>query len=251
MLPSWVAILVPICATLLGGWVVLRSARSLRPWLSLSGGVLLGLAFLDLLPEAFEHGGEAGWSGTMVGIVVLAAILFFHTLDKLFDFHGHEGHEHACANEHHHQHHAHLWSRLSGMGFHGILDGLAVGGGFAAGTRLGILVTAALALHKLTDGMTTVTLMRKHEHGDSRRKSLLALLGIVCAPLIGVALSQVLSPSNAFFTLFLGGLGGLFIHLSLSELLPEAHEGGTSKQSLLLTILGIVLIVIVQQFIQL
>ncbi len=249
MLPSWVAILVPICATLLGGWVVLRSSRSLRPWLSLSGGVLLGLAFLDLLPEAFEHGAEVGWSGTVVGGIVLGSILFFHILDKVFDFHGHEGHDHACNNGHHKHGHAHLWTRLGGMGFHGFLDGLAVGGGFAADLRLGILVTAALALHKLTDGMTTVTLMRKHEKDGERKKSVLALIGIICTPLLGVAASFVLEPSTAFFTFFLAGLGGLFIHLPLSELLPEAHEGGASRQSLLLTVLGIALILLVQQFV--
>lgn len=249
MLPSWIAILVPICATLLGGWTVLRTTRSLRPWLSFSGGVLLGLAFLDLLPEAFEHGAEAGWTGMAVGMVVLVAILFFHTLDKLFDFHGHEGHEHPCENAHHKS--AHIWSRVAGMGLHGFLDGLAVGGGFAAGTRFGILVTLALALHKLTDGMTTVTLMRKHEHGDSRKKSILALAGIVVAPLIGVAASSFLLPSTALFTIFLGSIGGLFIHLALSELLPEAHEGGTSKQSLLLTTLGILVVVLVQRFVTL
>jgi ZIP family zinc transporter len=86
------AVLLPVCATLLGGFLVLRTHRNLRPWLSLSGGILLGLAFLDLLPEALEHGETAGLPISTVTGAMLGSILFFHLLDKAFDFHGHEGH---------------------------------------------------------------------------------------------------------------------------------------------------------------
>ncbi len=248
-MPPLLALLLPVAATLLGGWIVLRTRQTLRPWLSLSGGVLLGLAFLDLLPEAFEHAGEAGLSGEFVGGMALATVLLFHVLDKVFDFHGHEGHEHPCANTHHEEHPARPWTRISGMGFHAFLDGLAIGGGFAANERLGILVTLGLMLHKLTDGMTTVTLFAKSGGSERRSRTYVALSAIVLLPLFGLATGQFLTPSPMATTLFLSALAGLFIHLPLSELLPEAHEGKPSRLGIALTVAGITLIALIKQLV--
>lgn len=243
----FLAILLPIVATLIGGFVVLRTKQSLSPWLSLSGGVLLGLAFLDLIPEAFENGAAAGFSGARIGAFILGSILFFHLLDKAFDFHGHEGHEHDCHNEKHRS--AHAWARVSGMGFHSFLDGLAVGGGFAASNRLGLLVTFAVMLHKLTDGMSTVTIMKAHGGDGAHRRSQIALAGIVALPLIGLWFGQFITPSEASLAIVLAVLAGLFTHLPLSELLPQAHEGKTSKLGLVLTVLGIFVIALIKKIV--
>lgn len=232
------AVLLPILATLAGGLLVLRTQRSLIPFLSLSGGVILGLAFLDLLPEAFGSAGEAGIDAIWIGLAALGSILFFHILDKAFDYHGHEGHEHAHIHKH-----VGTWSRVAGMGFHAFLDGLAVGGGFAAGNRLGLLVTAALMLHKFTDGLSTVTLLRmRHE---KMRPALLGLGMILILPVIGFFAGHALVPTPTSLEIFLAALAGLFIHLSLSELLPEAHQEKTSYVGLWLTVGGVLLMLFV------
>lgn len=230
-----IAIILPIIATLLGGWMVWRSQNSVRPWLSFSGGVLLGLVYFDLLPESFELAAEAKLASLVIGASALAAILLFHILDKLLDYHGHEGHEHDCHNQHHH---ANTIARVAGMGFHAFLDGLAIGGGFAADARLGILVTFALSVHKLSDGMSIVSLM-KYRHGQNKQLVALSLGAIVLLPLLGLVLGSSLQPSTTMMAIFLGGLAGFFTHLSLSELLPEAHEGGRYRFGLVLTVIGI------------
>jgi len=228
----------PIIATLLGGLLVLRSNRSLVPWLSLSGGVILGLAFLDLLPEAFGSAVETHTDPIWIGVAALASILFFHLLDKTFDYHGHEGHEHEQTHKH-----IGTWTRVSGMGFHAFLDGLAVGGGFAAGNRLGLLVTLALMLHKFTDGLSTVTLLRlRHGHN---RPAIFGLGMILILPVIGFFVGHSITPDSHSLAYFLAALAGLFIHLSLSELLPSAHQEKTSRLGLWLTTLGIMLMLFV------
>jgi ZIP family zinc transporter len=233
------AVLLPIIATLLGGLAVLRSPRNLVPWLSLSGGVILGLAFLDLLPESFSSAIDAGLDPIWIGCAALGSILFFHLLDKTFDYHGHEGHEHS----HHVHKHIGTWTRVGGMGFHAFLDGLAVGGGFAAGNRLGLLVTIALMLHKFTDGLSTVTILRMR-HGQNR-PAILGLAMILILPVIGFFAGHAITPDSHYLSLFLAALAGLFIHLSLSELLPSAHEEKTSRLGLGLTALGIALMLFV------
>jgi zinc transporter ZupT len=230
------AVALPIIATLLGGLLVLRSNRSLVPWLSLSGGVILGLAFLDL--ESFSSAFETGVEPIWIGLAALGSILFFHLLDKVFDYHGHEGHEHHVAHKH-----IGTWTRVGGMGFHAFLDGLAVGGGFAAGNRLGLLVTAALMLHKFTDGLSTVTLLRlRHGHN---RPAIFGLIMILILPVLGFFAGHAITPDSHSLAFFLAALAGLFIHLSLSELLPSAHEEKTSPLGLWLTTLGIGLMLMV------
>jgi zinc transporter ZupT len=239
------AVLLPVCATLLGGFLVLRTHRNLRPWLSLSGGILLGLAFLDLLPEALEHGEAARLPISTVTGAMLGSILFFHLLDKAFDFHGHEGHGHTCDNDHHTEEKTHhpikAWSRAVGISFHAFLDGLAIGGGFAANVRLGILVTLGLMLHKFTDGMTTVTLLHVHGGPQAKRRAQAALAALVLLPLLGLAVGNLLVPTPTAVAISLALIAGLFTHLPLSELLPEAHEGQPSRLGLLLTVTGIAL----------
>ncbi len=232
------AVALPIVATLVGGLAVLRTKRNLIPWLSLSGGVILGLAFLDLLPESFGSALESNIDPIWIGLAALISILFFHILDKVFDYHGHEGHEHAHIHKH-----VGTWSRVSGMGFHAFLDGLAVGGGFAAGNRLGLLVTAALMLHKFTDGLSTVTLLRLRH--DNNRPAIFGLIMILILPVLGFFAGHALVPTAASLGFFLAALAGLFIHLSLSELLPSAHEEKTSRSGLILTVIGVALMLIV------
>lgn len=243
------AVILPIVGTFIGGQLVLRTKQNIRPWLSLSGGILLGLAFLDLLPEAFEHGTGVGLDFSTMGAVILGSILLFHFLDKFFDFHGHEGHEHHCENEQHTKRDLHIWSKIGGLGFHSFLDGLAIGGGFAASARLGLLVTLAVTLHKFTDGMSTITILHSKGRHPSSRTSNIALLTMIALPLLGLGAGHLFTPSLLAQCIFLAFLAGLFIHLPLSELLPEAHEGKTSRLSLFLTLIGVGIMLFIKQFV--
>ncbi|MFA5936025.1 MAG: ZIP family metal transporter [Patescibacteria group bacterium] len=232
--------LLPLISTFLGGYVVLRWKRDLHPWLSLSGGILLGVAFLDLLPEAFEQGAENGVNAMVIGAGALGAILFFHILDKLLGAHHHE---HAsptpdehCANERHHTTHA--WIRAAGLVLHSLMDGLAIGGGFAADPSLGLLITLAVVMHDFSDGMSTVTIL-KNALGPKHRGVLYTLLLDALAPFIGVLIGLKLGISAGMIAVMLAIFSGFFISISLSELLPQAHADKTHRAGLALTVLGI------------
>jgi hypothetical protein len=140
----------PFVAAFFGGYVVYRWKQDLHPWLSLSGGLLLGVALLDLLPEAIELAIEAGQEAHLVGWIVIASVLVFHSVDRLFGVHTHhEGvHEHededACHNVAHAD--AKIWTRASGMVLHRFCDGLAIGGGFLLDPKIGSLIAAAMTL---------------------------------------------------------------------------------------------------------
>ncbi len=242
--------ILPAISTLCGGLVVYRWKRNLHPWLSLSGGILLGVAFLDLLPEASSIATERGFPILNILSTTLFSILFFHLIDKLFSIHAH--HEHAleeptehCEVDAHRATHAYL--RAGGFVLHSFLDGLAIGGGFAANFELGILVLIAVLLHDFSDGMSTVTILKQGLEPSA--KSILPILFLdAMAPFLGSLVGLSLRPNSAMIAMLLAFFAGMFIFLSLSELLPQAHaQSKNARQSALLTIAGIVIVMFIRQ----
>ncbi len=219
--------ILPVISTVAGGCAVYFWKKDLHPWLSLSGGVLLGVAFLDLLPEAMERGHDAGVDVAMILGVTLAAIVFFHLLDIVLGLHGHHEHEReepaeSCENRWHRE--TAGWIRAGSMITHSLLDGVAIGGGFAADARLGVLVALAVVMHDFSDGMSTVTVLR-HALGEKRRGILPLLAADALAPFVGAFVGMKIAPSVSALTFLLASFAGFFVFLSLSELLPQAHRG--------------------------
>ncbi len=239
----------PIISTMIGGLAVYTWKKDLHPWLSLSGGILLGVAFLDLLPEAITRGTEAGIDIKVLTGTTLAAILLFHFLDKALSFHAHHNHAggepaEACANDRHQSTKAIV--RASSMILHSMLDGIAIGGGFAVNTHLGIIITLAVIMHDFSDGMSTVTMLRTG-FGPKHRAVLPMLTADAIAPFIGAFIGMALAPSSAIIAIMISVFSGFFIFLALSDLLPQAHSGTMSRKfGLFLTTLGIGLVLFIQ-----
>lgn len=237
----------PILATFIGGFVVMRWKKDLHPWLSLSGGLLLGIAFIDLLPEAFDYGRSSGMDTSLISGISLIAILIFHILDKTVSLHAHHDHasdhhpEEACYEDRHRGTHAYV--RAVSMMIHGGLDGVVVGAGFVIDPRLGLLVTTAIIAHAFSDGMSTVTVLRQ---GLGRGHRLIApLFALVSlSPFVGALLGMRLGLQSQTISAILAFIAGFFIFLSLSDLLPQAHSGKLARRhALLLTALGVMMIV--------
>ena len=245
-------IILPVISTTIGGCAVYYWKKDLHPWLSLSGGVLLGVAFLDLLPEALEQGERVGLALTTVLSATLIATLFFHLLDLALGFHSHHEHTNAlpmepCDNTRHRA--TAGWIRASSMIVHSLLDGIAIGGGFAADVRLGLLVTLAVVMHDFSDGMSTVTLLR-HALGRRHSSIIPLLVADALAPFVGALAGLRLAPSAAALAMMLASFSGFFLFLSLSELLPQAHRGRMSrKMGFALTLIGVLAVVFIRQFV--
>ena len=70
-------LVVPIFSTMAGGLLALRLRGSLTLLVALGAGLLLGAAFLDLLPEAIVIGPANGVSTTTVLALTLLSFLLF------------------------------------------------------------------------------------------------------------------------------------------------------------------------------
>ena len=180
------------------------SARDIDMMIAFSGGFMISVAVVDMIPDAIlAHGVAAGW---MVLAGYLAVHLTQHTLVPHFHF----------GEETHHVTRAVGISALIGLMLHMLMDGVAIASGFAAGTTVGTLVVAAIILHKLPEGSTVSTLFIAAGFGRRKALGAAALLGLVTVA--GAMLTEVVAPLSEYG---LALSGGVTVYVAASNLVPE------------------------------
>lgn len=205
--PLGYAILASV-ANLIGAAVVvvgpIRHPRLLDAWLAFSAAFLIGVALLDLLPEAVVmHGVGAAW------LVLLGYVLVYVTQHVLVP-HFHFGEEvHAVTARV-------SVSALVGLLLHTFVDGMAIASGFEVSARLGALVAAAIALHKVPEGVAIASLFLKS--GRSARAALGAALALGVATLLGTLLTMT---TALLQSIGLALAGGVTLYVGASNLVPE------------------------------
>src|SRR5205085_9340645 len=118
-----------------------------------SAGLLIGVAFLDLMPEVFDLAREHAISVRPLMVAAIVGFAAIFLLEKLTIIHSEKQHDAPG-----HRHNVGLVGAL-GLSFHSFLDGLAIGVGFRAGTEVGFVVLLAVVAHDFADGLNTVTFM--------------------------------------------------------------------------------------------
>ena len=228
-------------STLAGGLTALKNRRRLNRLLGLTAGVVIGVVAFDLLPEIFAslgHGITA--RGAMVALVV--GFLLFHVVEKSILIH----HSQEKEYEVHHHPHVGIASALALSG-HSFLDGLGIGLGFQAGTAVGLAVAVAVIAHDFSDGLNTVTLMLINN--NNRRKAFIMLLIDAFAPVFGAVVGTLIHISDEGLTLYLAFFAGFLLYIGASEILPAAHSKHSSYATIGLTILGVVFMYVVTQYV--
>lgn len=181
--------------------------------LSLSAGVMLGTACLHMLPEgAHLLGDKVGWA-------VLSGFLFLYFFERFVTVHVCE----AMGCEFHHL----GMAALFGLSIHTFVNGVALGAGFLSG--MGGVVFFAVAAHKLPEAFS-LTAILLHERYRRLHIALMSLLLMSMIPLgaLSVQLFKV-TPETPLEGYALAFSAGTFLHISLSDLLPEVHKASQSR----------------------
>ena len=145
-------LVIPVLSTLVGGLLTIRFRRSLALLIALGAGLLLGAAFLDLLPEAITLGAGTGLTPANALAITLVAFLVFLALGNGLDELTTKWESSASARK--------TVGRIGGgmLIFHSLRDGMAIGLAYAASHPAGYAVAVGIAAHDLGDGMNTVLL---------------------------------------------------------------------------------------------
>jgi ZIP family zinc transporter len=202
--------------TLAGGLFAFRYRRSLLYIMAFSAGLLIGVAFLDLIPEIVEIAAENALDVRDLMIVVIAGFVGIFLLEKLTIIHSEKGHDSPG-----HHHNVGLVGAI-GLSFHSFLDGLAIGVGFQAGTDVGIVVLLAVLAHDFADGLNTVTFMLASRNSHWRTGVLLTIDAL--APVAGALFASVVVIEPKLLAYQLSFFAGFLLYLGASDLLPHVHE---------------------------
>jgi ZIP family zinc transporter len=214
-------------ATLIGGFLALRFAGRIHLVLGFSAGAVIGVALLDLAPEALElgRGGALSVMGLAAGFLAYLAI--DRTLLIL-----------AGGRAHHRGHFS-----AGSLTVHSVLDGLAIGLGFQAGPAVGFALTIAVLAHDLADGVNTVNLSLSGSANPRTARRWLVADAI--APLAGIAVSLLIRPAPEVLGALIAVFAGFFLYIGASELLPESHHRHPRAWTTVSTIAGVGLIWVV------
>jgi zinc and cadmium transporter len=194
------------------GW----AKRYSRLLVSFAAGALLGAAFLDLLPEVLEHGGDLSF--------ILLGLLLFYLLERIiFLYHCHHD---RC------DFHAFSYMMLVGNTLHDFTDGVIIGLAFLVDFNLGVVVSLAVIAHELPSGVGEFSVLI-HGGFKEREAFLYTALSILATPL-GTLVTILASSAveEAMGTLLALATGG-FIYVAAVDLIPETHEEHGRQRSVL------------------
>ena len=264
-------------SSMLGGFLpmLIRLTHTrMQLLVSLIGGLMLGVGIFHQLPHAVAimpvqaANGSSALDSCMWWLMFGLLMTFF--MLRMFHFHSHEpmaeedGHTHDCAHDHDHSHHDHghgtdspkkaSWIGIFlGLSLHTLLDGVALAAAVQADALhqhgnngfalLGIGTFLGVVLHKPLDSLSITSLMAAG--GWSRGPMQLANFGyaLMCPIGAGLFCVGIESFSGGRDTVVAGALAmsaGVFICISLSDLLPEVqfHSHDRIRLSLVL-LLGV------------
>jgi zinc and cadmium transporter len=240
---DWLILLAAVTAgsllSLIGGIYMLygkTGARSLqRIAVPFAAGALLAASFLDLLPEAIEHG-EANQvlSLTLVGLVI-----FFVLERSLSWFHHHHDDDGA-----HGANRRNASLIVIGDTLHNFIDGLAIGAAFLVDPAVGLVTTAAIATHEIPQEIGDFGLLLAK--GVSKRNVLLVNVLSALATVLGAALIYGLGGEFGISeSVLLALTAGFFIYIAASDIIPTIHAEPERRWANIQTavlIVGIVLV---------
>ena len=243
--------------SLVGAALFVVQEKKLRKYMilfvALAAGSLLGTAFLHLIPESFEmhesalegvssvvdnvHSHEIFWPSYFI----LFGIIVFYFIEKFIHWHHH--HEMDC--------HSHSVTTLSLVGdwFHNLIDGIVMGAAFAADVRLGVVTTIAIALHEIPQEIGDLSILL--HGGFSRGKALFWNFFSGFSSVIGAVLTYFFLDAQAYIPLLLAFTAGMFIYISLADIIPEMHKKHEIGRTLIsvMFFLGMIITFVMTNFI--
>jgi zinc and cadmium transporter len=218
-LRTWIYVFIAIVldggAALVAGLIPeAKLTRAREPLVGFTAGVLIGTAFLDMLPEALGGLPALAVFGTVAGTLAAMVVLEWTTGHRVTSETGPR----------------HLAALLLGAdGLHNAADGAAIAAAFVSSPRLGMLTAAAVIVHEVPEEVADYVLLRKA--GMSRRRALVAMTGVQLTAAIGALLTLVGTAFWKHLTPFaLAVAAGTFLHIAEVDLIPTVIAPGPSPR---------------------
>lgn len=188
---------------------------------SYAAGVLLGAAFLGMIPTALARG-----DATLILPMVLAGLVLFFILEKLVLWR--HCHERNC-QAHHDQAGPMI---LIGDALHNFVDGVVIAAAFLVSVPLGIATAVAVIAHEVPQEVGDFAILLDSGYGRAQAFWLNTLSA--CATLPGALAGYFwLAQMQQAIACILALSAASFIYIALADLVPTLHRKAATSQSLL------------------
>jgi ZIP family zinc transporter len=239
--PTIIGLLTGVVGTGVGGLISLlfdfSGGKKLSFLLAASGGVMISISLVELIPEAIEVGSKAMAAvGLLLGVLALFILdmVLPHTHSSLF----------GCGKRgvYHGERTAKLRSVgvLIGLGIamHNLPEGLAIGAAYAHQESLGFGVSLMIAAHNIPEGMAMAVPLKAGNLKPSSVvwSTVLAGIPVGIGALAGALLGQV---SPMVLSVCMGFAAGAMMYVVSDELIPEAHLCGYGEYPTMGLVVGI------------
>jgi zinc and cadmium transporter len=188
-------------------------------------GALLGAAFLEIIPHAFQTG-----EAHKVAFSILAGIFGFFVLEKLLLYrHCHT--EHCEVHDPHpaasaasaHDHGRSGTLIVVGDTVHNFVDGVLIAAAFLQSTELGVVAAVAIIAHEIPQEVGDFLILL--HSGYSRLRALaMNLLSSAATVLGGVVGFYALQFLEGIEPILLGVVAASMIYVAVADLIPGLHR---------------------------
>ncbi|MBI4405200.1 MAG: ZIP family metal transporter [Deltaproteobacteria bacterium] len=186
----------------------------LKLFVSLGAGLLLGMAFLHMIPESVEHIPHSFGLWLLVGFLCLLVIERFAMV-------------HAC-EEHGCDYHTIGIAALLGLTIHGIIEGFALASSLMSG--IAPLVLIAILSHKAPAAFALTSILKLA--GRTQTQIVAFTVAVALSVPMGMLAAYTVLESGTvpgFAGILLAMSSGTFIYIGACDLLPELHRTNEDK----------------------
>ena len=183
-------------------------------------GTLLGAAFLEVIPHAFEHG-----SPKTAASAILGGIFAFFVLEKLLLWR-------HCHTENCEVHDTHGLPNDQGRSgalivvgdtVHNFVDGVLIAAAFLQSTQLGVITAVAIVAHEIPQEVGDFLILLNS--GYSRARALVLNILSSFATLVGGVLGYfLLQAVQDMEPVLLGVVAASMIYVAVADLIPGLHR---------------------------
>lgn len=191
-----------------------------RLFISFATGTLLGVVFLDIIPELIKENSEQ--QGILFSQIILLGFLLFFALERGFVWHHHH-HNIKCKDC--------LIPRakiiILADSLHNFIDGIIIAASFLVDIKIGLLVSLSVILHEIPQEISDFSILRST--GLSWFKAIFYNFLSALFSLFGTISGYFMLKDIEFLpNYFLAIAGGGFLFIAASDLLPEIKKDQSS-----------------------
>lgn len=221
-------------ANVLGGLILFPTGvhktykKSLKYILALGAGFMLGVIFIEVLPEVIEiwqkdRNSASSETFFMPMVLLLAGYLLTQFFEHTIAPHFHLGEE---------MHSDHLisvssvYTAIGGLLIHTFFDGVSIAAASQVNFNVGFLVFVAIFLHKFPEGFTIASMILAT--GKGLKEVIYATSLVGATTFLGVLFFYFVGANLGFTVAYALPLAsGVTLYVAASDLIPEVnHHGG-------------------------